>query len=607
MKASKFLISLFFISVLFAQERIPINFDYESKQADTVFVAGSFNDWSAEFNPLKKLNDSTWSTTLYLKPGYYYYKFVVDSNWIADPSNDWKINDGGNSYNSIVKVGDPPRPKRITSQIPFPKDLVPRPVLDGDSLLVNLYYAAWEIAWNKISQGNLRNSLVDFYMDEGFNEAIYQWDTNFMAAFGIYAYNLFPAMQSLDNFYKNQRADGYIQRVYSEITGEQLGEPTEDEPMINPPLFPWIEWRYYKLTGDKSRFETVLPKIIKYYDWINENLRDSVGQGLYYTTYLGSGMDNIPRPGVGKGGWIDLSAQMALAAKMITNIANEIGDQKSVSKFNKEHSQIVNLINKHCWNDETQFYYDLKEDSSLSNVMHIGGYWTLISGTAKQEKAEALFKHLANPNEFWRPHMIPALAANQEAYDSSGYYWRGGVWAPTNYMVIKGLESYGQYDLADQIVENHLKNMKKVYYDFHPDEEKIAFEERFGDGYHTIWECYAPEYSAPATRWDDTFYSRQDFVGWSGLGPIALLIENVIGIELNAPAKEITWRIKRKDRHGVKNLKYLDGEVSLIVEPHKDNLSFTINSTKEFELVIMNEGRIIRKKINVGSNLFIIE
>jgi neutral trehalase len=463
------------------------------------------------------------------------------------------------------------------------------------------------MAWNKITRGTEQNGFVNFYMDEGFNEQIYQWDTNFMAAFGMYASNLFPAIQSLDNFYNKQRDDGYIQRVYNESNGKEVAEPTVDEPMINPPLFAWIEWRYYQITGDKSRLKNVLPHLNKYYDWINENLRDSLGQGLHYTTQLGSGMDNIPRPNVGKAGWIDLSAQMALSAKMIVNIASVVGDNKTVLKFTDEYSRLTKLINQLCWDEDSQFYYDLREDGKLSNVKHIGGFWTLLSETATRERAEALFKHLGNPDEFWRPHMVPALAANQSMYDSSGHYWLGGVWAPTNYMVIKGLEKYGQYELADQIAENHLYKMAEVYYEFQPDEEKIAFEERYEDGYQTIWECYSPEFPEPATRWDDTFYSRQDFVGWSGLGPIALLIENVIGIEMNIPQNQITWRIDRTDEHGIKNLNYLDGKVSLLVEPKDEKLSFSVTSTHRFDLLIIYNGESILREINVGSNLFIIE
>ena len=606
MKAGRFLILFFLISVLFSQEKLPVTFSIQSQSADSVFVAGSFNGWSGNVNQLVKQDNSRWETTIYLAPGYYYYKFVLNNNWFPDPENDWKINDGGSSYNSIIKVGEPPRPVRKKSYIPFPKDLVPKPVLENDSMLVELYYAAWEMAWNKITRGTARNSFVKFYMGEGFSEQIYQWDTNFMVAFGMYASNLFPAIQSLDNFYNNQRSDGYIQRVYEESNGQEVAEPTVNEPMINPPLFAWMEWRYYKITGDKSRLKRVLPILTKYHNWINKNLRDSLGQGLYYTTPLGSGMDNTPRPNVGKAGWIDLTAQMALAAKSIISIAIVVGDNNTVLKFTDEYSRIINLINKLCWDENTQFYYDFREDSTLSNAMHVGGFWTLLSQTATRDRAEALFKHLANPDEFWRPHMVPTLAANQPAYHSSGHYWLGGVWAPTNYMVVKGLEKYGQYELADQIVENHLYKMAEVYFQFQSDEKKIAFEERYGDGYQTIWECYSPEFPEPATRWDDTFYSRQDFVGWSGLGPIAMLIENVIGIELNVPQNQITWRIHRTDKHGIKNLNFLDGKVSLIVEPKENKLFFNIESTHKFDLLISYQGKSILKEINIGSNLFFI-
>ena len=45
-----------------------------------------------------------------------------------------------------------------------------------------------------------------------------------------------------------------------------------------------------------------------------------------------------------------------------------------------------------------------------------------------------------------------------------------------------------------------------------------------------------------------------DFVGWAGLGPIALLIENIIGIQANVPEREIVWYVNRTDRHGIQNL-----------------------------------------------------
>jgi hypothetical protein len=67
-----------------------------------------------------------------LPPGYY-YKFVVDGNWISDPMNSLKVSDGGNEFNSILKAGDLPRPTRKNGGVPFPKSKVPRPILEADT------------------------------------------------------------------------------------------------------------------------------------------------------------------------------------------------------------------------------------------------------------------------------------------------------------------------------------------------------------------------------------------------------------------------------------------------------------------------------------------
>ena len=110
------------------EESINISFIFVSDKAKSVYLTGSFNNWSADSLPLIKENKQ-WVISVKLKPGYYYYKFVVDGEWIPDPKNGWKINDGGTGYNSIIKVGNPVRPVRKKSVYPFPKDKLPQPIL----------------------------------------------------------------------------------------------------------------------------------------------------------------------------------------------------------------------------------------------------------------------------------------------------------------------------------------------------------------------------------------------------------------------------------------------------------------------------------------------
>jgi hypothetical protein len=157
--------------------------------------------------------------------------------------------------------------------------------------------------------------------------------------------------------------------------------------------------------------------------------------------------------------------------------------------------------------------------------------------------------------------------------------------------------------LAAEIAENHIGIIDRVLREFKPDEENIAFEERYGDGYHTIWECYSPDYPEPATRWDNTFYSRQDFVGWSGLGPIAMLIETVMGIELDGLGNTVRWRLRRLDRHGVEHIRLGDQWITLLCEARsspRDPARLEIESEKGFLLDLTIGERTYTRTVREG-------
>ncbi len=73
------------------------------KAADNVIATGSFNGWSEEKYRMKP-EESGWQLPLYLEPGKYTYKFIVDGEWILDPANDlWEENEYGTG-NSVLWV-----------------------------------------------------------------------------------------------------------------------------------------------------------------------------------------------------------------------------------------------------------------------------------------------------------------------------------------------------------------------------------------------------------------------------------------------------------------------------------------------------------------------
>lgn len=60
-------------------------FSYTDPKAQSVAVAGSFNDWSNDALPLKK-KGKKWEASISLLPGRYEYRIVVNGDrWTDDP------------------------------------------------------------------------------------------------------------------------------------------------------------------------------------------------------------------------------------------------------------------------------------------------------------------------------------------------------------------------------------------------------------------------------------------------------------------------------------------------------------------------------------------
>jgi hypothetical protein len=71
-------------------------------QAETVFVAGSFNDWQPTALPLQKQAADRWVVELKLAPGRYEYRFVVDGQWIDDPLSPAYVSNPFDGLNCVL-------------------------------------------------------------------------------------------------------------------------------------------------------------------------------------------------------------------------------------------------------------------------------------------------------------------------------------------------------------------------------------------------------------------------------------------------------------------------------------------------------------------------
>jgi 1,4-alpha-glucan branching enzyme len=82
-----------------------IEFQVGAAAGSKVSVAGTFNNWDPDKNPMKDNPDSGhYKTVVALAPGRYEYKFVVNGEWRVDPNcSEWAPNSHG-SLNSVLSV-----------------------------------------------------------------------------------------------------------------------------------------------------------------------------------------------------------------------------------------------------------------------------------------------------------------------------------------------------------------------------------------------------------------------------------------------------------------------------------------------------------------------
>ncbi len=88
-------------------DRVTIRFEISAPAADSVHLAGSFNDWNAKTYALKRIGFSdTWEISLRLPKGsFYVYNFVLDGEeWVVDPNSPLKVDDGFGGASSLLRL-----------------------------------------------------------------------------------------------------------------------------------------------------------------------------------------------------------------------------------------------------------------------------------------------------------------------------------------------------------------------------------------------------------------------------------------------------------------------------------------------------------------------
>ena len=431
-------------------------------------------------------------------------------------------------------------------------DDMPKLIWEGHEDVSYAAKRAFEITGEKLRLPAEGSGYIKPLLYTEFADSVFMWGNCFNTMYGEYASKAMSFIELLDNFYAKQHKDGYICRQLDIHSGEDRFEKF-DPSSTGPDIFSLAEWMHYLHTGDTQRLKRVYPVLLAFHRWLKRNR--TWPSGAYYSSGWGCGMDNIPRsrdaeynPFFGHGhlSFIDTTAQQALDTQLLTAMAEVCGIEVGKEELAEEYGKLDRIINEKMWNEDDGFYEDCDRDGCTTGVMHIGAYWTLLAGVVPKHRLNRFIAHLENEEEFASPMGTRSLSAKHpEFVKNGGNYWQGGVWCITELMIVLGLKFMGMHDLAHKLARKHVEAVAQVCCNT-----------------DTIWESYDPMLIAPGRLFGNLV--RRDFVGFSGVTPILMALENVLGICVRQDG--VHWDIRLAEKHGVENL-HADGQnIALLYE-----------------------------------------
>ncbi len=401
-----------------------------------------------------------------------------------------------------------------------------------------------------------------FVYQNGEQLIIDQLEAIFSSFFLVYSNRNYNANANIDYFYARQEDSGAIRWKYDARTDQPVVDAANPDG-IGLPLFAWAEFNLYHKSANKRRIKDIMPVLQKYMGWIESSFRQP--NGLYAVPAAAGTMFNAPREQAFYP--IDFNAAMAINAAHMSALGDILNDKDLSFQYRKMYFSIKTRINSMMWDNATGFYHDLDRDGNRLPEKTIAGFWPLLAEIPNADKADMLVAHLSNPATFGTDHPFPSLSADSFCFRESGEGFRGSVFPLFNFMVIKGLEKYNQYDLARECAIRHLYYVLEALM---PNDDRPK-----GD----LYEAYLPCKEGKACLQDNPDWPRAHFLASAGLSTIALMIENVIGLSISLPRKTVDWIIPNLEIMGIENLSLKRNLITIL--SNKSNRGWEIQMESE--------------------------
>jgi neutral trehalase len=437
-----------------------------------------------------------------------------------------------------------------------------------DQDFVDLYDQTWAWMEEYNQSGNERSGLQKSFFNDPAAPTVNQLEACFNTFFMVYSNKKFAANPQLDNFYLKQEENGAIRCAYFIEDGKPVLTPDNPDG-VSMPLFAWAEYNLYHKIGNKKRIKEVMPILEKYFEWLEATFKHE--NGLYAVPLAGTSVPASPRAKATY--FIDFNAAQAVNALYLSELGEILNDKEISFKYKRHYFSLKTKINQLFWNDDSGLYYDLDVELKQVPVKTLATFWTLLAEIPNEAKTDLLIPHLKNPDTFGTPHPFPSLGAKEPCFHPDGHGPHGSVYPHLTFMIIKGLEKFGFYELARESAIRHLYYMLDT---LHPEGNKRG----------SVWEAYKPNRDGHSEWPEHPEFPRVQHLHWVGLSTIALMIENVIGLYISLPKKTVDWKVPTIEAMGIENLSLKRNMVTILSNKTNRGWEIRLESEKLYYFTI---------------------
>lgn len=460
-----------------------------------------------------------------------------------------------------------------------------------DQDFVDLYDRSWVWINDLWKAGTVENGFTGSYLSYENQQTINMLNCCLSSLFLDYSNQAYSPYEMIDYFYSKQEESGAIRSDYSVEDGKPVF--TKDNPQgISLSLFAYVEFAFYHKIGSKKRLKDVVPFLEKYFNWVKENFMQE--NGLYSVPVCACNSGNIPRSKTHY--QVDFNTIMALNALYMSNIGDILNDKELAFKYKRIYFAIKTRINDLMWDPETKFYYDLDINENRIPLKMVCAYWTLLAEIPNDEKASYMISYLKDPEVFGTDNPFPSVSADSSCFKENVEGMCGAVIPSNTYVVVKGLEKYGEFVFARECAIRHLYFILDT---FQPEDNTVG----------NVWEAYLPTKEGVPSSGDTEGFPRKKFLPQVCLITITLMIENVIGLDVSLPRKTVDWTVPTLEAMGIENLSLKRNFITILANKNTRGWEIRLESEKlyYFTIEIIDEDKKKRLPIPSGKCSMLID